>query len=441
MKKLISVLIVMVVLLTVLCICPVTVTAEENTYSLPELDLEIKIPSEYTVITRDTPANDPVFNSIGVSADLLLPYFKANNIYLNALPSVTNEEEIVVTMTLNGMIDSFSQFQDVELMAIIAGMKDEYEALGYEVLDFRTITYGQTKYIWMHFCDAAKTVYGDQYSTIYNGKAMNFTLRSYAGDVTPQQRVLLRDMISSIHYTTGPQPTQPSVTQPSTTPQKTDPFVYTDAETGVSFTVPANWTGPKDVVGSVFQDVKFSFTGDPAVTVGYQCFDIWKYLINRHDEYSRAEMDNSVFSPSDIMDMSFHEGDRISYAAYGGRQYFRVDAKDGTIYLIRFQNGYRYSFVFKGTEESSAYNDFEELVGSAQSPEVETQPETTPTTGPTATGATKPAATVMTQPASVGKDEKGMDSSTAGTIMWSLLAGLAVSVGAFVVVRICKSKE
>ena len=43
----------------------ISASAASDTYDLPELELQVDIPSEYTVITRDTPENSPIFSQIG----------------------------------------------------------------------------------------------------------------------------------------------------------------------------------------------------------------------------------------------------------------------------------------------------------------------------------------------------------------------------------------
>lgn len=82
----------------------IKVFATSNTYELPQLGLEVAIPSHYSVVTREMSEDHPVFGELGISKSSIISEFEANYIYLNALSSALNEE-IVVTMTENSAKD------------------------------------------------------------------------------------------------------------------------------------------------------------------------------------------------------------------------------------------------------------------------------------------------------------------------------------------------
>lgn len=81
-----------------------TASAEEEIYRIPELELEVAIPSEFYVITRETPDDAPVFSALETTKSELMDYFEENEIYLNAFPA-DSYEEIVVTMSEGAMTD------------------------------------------------------------------------------------------------------------------------------------------------------------------------------------------------------------------------------------------------------------------------------------------------------------------------------------------------
>ncbi|MBR2973965.1 MAG: hypothetical protein IKC41_07145, partial [Clostridia bacterium] len=84
--------------------------ASSGTYTISELGLEITIPSEYRVITKDTPANASIFSDLGTTKADLIKQFEETKVYLNAIPD-TLDEEVVVTMDTN-IIDNFSALSD-----------------------------------------------------------------------------------------------------------------------------------------------------------------------------------------------------------------------------------------------------------------------------------------------------------------------------------------
>lgn len=78
--------------------------ASENNVRIEEMELSLSVPNSYSIINDNTPANDSVFEKIGVTKSELLTQFKEKNIYLNCI-SQNNNEEIVVTMTPNSISD------------------------------------------------------------------------------------------------------------------------------------------------------------------------------------------------------------------------------------------------------------------------------------------------------------------------------------------------
>ena len=107
------------------------VFAASGTYDLDELELQITIPSGYSVVTRDTPASDPIFSDLGISKSALISHFEASNIYLNAISNAYNEE-VVVTMTENSL-SNFSLLSDTALETLTSALVDQYTNYGINV--------------------------------------------------------------------------------------------------------------------------------------------------------------------------------------------------------------------------------------------------------------------------------------------------------------------
>ena len=141
-KKFISVL-----LVAIMAICAVPLSglvgfelpgtlafAAFNTYKLKQLELEVAIPSEYSVITRDTPSTDSVFANLGTTKSALMNQFEKNSIYLNAISNTYNEE-IVVTMQKNST-DDFRTLSDMALEVLASNLKTEYTKYGYNITNF-----------------------------------------------------------------------------------------------------------------------------------------------------------------------------------------------------------------------------------------------------------------------------------------------------------------
>ena len=120
------------ILIFVLLSFPFPTFAISNTYELEELGLKVSIPAGYDVITQNTSVSSTIFNRLGTSGSELISQFKNDNIYLNAIPIDSVNEEIVVTMTTN-LIDNFTLFSDTSLNTMASSWINEYEKSGIDV--------------------------------------------------------------------------------------------------------------------------------------------------------------------------------------------------------------------------------------------------------------------------------------------------------------------
>lgn len=370
MKK-ICVIILVIVLAFTICF-PTSVAASSNKYDISELGLEVAIPEEYAVVTRDTPASDPIFNALGTTQTAIIDQFEASNIYLNAISDSSNEE-IVVTMTENA-IDNFSLFSDTTLNALASTVVDLYSDYGMDVIGYEIYHHSQARFIKIYFTDTAKTVHGLQYYTIYDGKAMNFTMRSYDGSISSRQEMVTKTIVDSILFENAPPMPEQG--------EDTDAFQYTDNDTGVTFTVPANWKQEEFTKDRELIDAKFASTKEAGCSMIFGSVDMWEQMsASERLGYTRSEVNNSAFTTVDIAEMYNTTFDKISKVTYNGVQYFKgeisassdaygVEISMNMTQLVRIENGWMYMFQFSGTSTHELYSDFEKLLNSVKYPAV-----------------------------------------------------------------------
>ncbi|MBE6582331.1 MAG: hypothetical protein E7648_03605 [Ruminococcaceae bacterium] len=351
-----------------LAICMATF-AVSGMYDIDDLELQVTIPSDYSVITRDTPASDPIFNRLGTTKSAIMSMFEASSIYLNAL-SETHNEEVVVTMTEINEND-LNSYSDSALTILAASLVSEYSKYGFNISKYDVYQHSQTKFIRLYFTDTAKTVHGLQYYTVYNSKAMNFTMRSYEGKLDSRQETAIKTIVDSIqfHKTT-------SSSNPGT---DTKSFTHTDSESGVTFTVPANWNREGFTQDREYIDAKFVSTKEDGVII-FGSTDVWaKMSASDKVGYNRSDLNNSVFTRSDIAAMYNTTADKISTITYNGVQYFKGEINYSTnvngvnvsvtmTQLVYIDNGWMYMFQFGGTSTHKLYSDFEALLKSVKYP-------------------------------------------------------------------------
>ena len=350
----------------------ISVFAASNTYDLDELELQVTIPNGYSVITRDTPASDPIFSDLGTTKSAIISQFESSNIYLNAI-SDTYNEEVVVTMMANSL-SNFSLLSDTTLNTLASTLVNQYTDYGINVSKYDIYQHSQAKFVRLYFTDTGKTVHGLQYYTIYDGKAMNFTMRSYEGSLSSRQETAIKTIVDSIKYDKAP----PVVDQG----EDTNSFIHTDADSGVTFTVPANWKQEAFSKDREFIDVKLVSTKEDGCTMIYGTTDMWSQMsASDRVGYTRADINNSAFTKSDIAAMYNTTADKISTVTYNGVQYFKgetnytsdaygVDITVKMTQLVYIDNGWMYMFQFGGTSTHKLYSDFESLLKSVQYPTV-----------------------------------------------------------------------
>lgn len=200
-------LITLVVLIS-LCLTVNSNFANTNTYTLDDLDMTISVPSDMITFTRDLEENDSNLKELEIINSELQMRLIDEHIYLEAISSDFQYRIFITMLDYSGSqgIFNFNLFSDEDLAKGLAE-----EMLSSEVAKKKGIYYkdysiyedGLVKYIVynMGHSDESDIVYGIEYSTIYNGKAINITLQSYEEEVTPSLAYILENVVDGIVFT------------------------------------------------------------------------------------------------------------------------------------------------------------------------------------------------------------------------------------------------
>ena len=352
-------------ILIVLLLCTAAVAAD-NTYVIDELGIEITVPIGYSTITRNTSNTDPVFDDLGTTKSEMMKLFDESNIYLNSVSELYNEE-IVVTMVENA-IDNFSLLPDETLCVLATAMVDEFDTYGIDIFKYEVYQHAQGKFLKLYFVFEDNSVHGLQYYTVYDGKAMNFTLRSYIGEISKRQENTIETVVDSIRFENEPPTTATGEDTPS--------FCYTDKDSGVSFVVPGNWKEEPLSKERDFIDVKFISTQNATSGIIFGSNDIWNELpASEKIGMSRKDFDISVFTKADIAEMYGASVSDVSIVTYNERNYYKYEGltstelygfnfSANTVALVYAEEGWLYTFSFSGGSTNPLYSDFEALLRS-----------------------------------------------------------------------------
>lgn len=353
-----------------------TATATNTkTYELEELDIKIDIPENLIVFTRSIEINDPGLKVVGLTKADMETLMQDGNIYLNAIAE-NLDYEIIVTM-IESSIDNFSLLSDTELMALMTIGDDEYEERNITRIKTEVYQHSQAKFIKLYISQPGydSIVYGLQYYTTYNGKAINITLQSYSGVIDSVKEALLKSIVDSTVFGSDPPQRQKVEYSPS--------FLYTDDNTGVSFTVPENWSQVEFSKERKYLTAKFASNLEEGLIIVYSGNDFWSELsANEKQGLSRKDIDNNAISKSDIAYMYGANENDIKMVKYNGIEYYKAvvtEAQDifgfnltvTMTYLCHIRNGYIFEFQFNAAEVSPYYKVFETLLSSVKYPGLE----------------------------------------------------------------------
>lgn len=366
----------LILMLTLLFMMSTTAFAASNeTYRLDELGLSIDIPSDYVVFTRDIADDDPNLSVYGLNKNDMSDLMESRNLYLDAWDTYVNFE-ITVTMT-DISISDFNLISDTTLNFLASSFTEEYASYGITIDTCEIYQHDQAKFlkIYQSKPDGANIVYGLQYYTVYDHKAINITMLSYSGAIDSEKGSILASIVKTVHFDQEPLRMEP--------PPDTEAFLYRDEDTGCEFTVPANWTQKPLSQDRETIDVEFASNKEPGLCIFYGSTDIWAEMsFSEKKGLTRADIDNTIYSPEEFAESAGVEKGQISTVSYGGKEYFAYTTTISTseygfdfeatqTYLIRFENGYGYNFQFAGDSTSPYYDDFVSLLESVKYPAVE----------------------------------------------------------------------
>lgn len=341
--------------------------ANSGTYKLHDGFLEVTIPSEYTVITEDTPEDSDIFVTLGVSKSEFMKIYEKNNIGLVAIPEDYGSEiRISISNTTN---DDLNNLTDSQINGYAAVMAESLKAFNLKLKNYEVYQNdAQLKFVKTHSTfDTPRNGECTQYTTCYGGKDVIFTAKSCNDSViTASIDSDLKDIVDSVKF---------EKKSYNDTPENEKSFVYTDADTGVSFTVPENWKEQDDKQNTKNIDAVFEAEGNK---IAYSSVDVWLTIPDSEKiGINRTDINNSGFSKEDIADMYSTTADKISVVQFNNTEFFLGEAtytKDDegtqipvtTTQAVRYDNGWMYMFQFSGTKDSYNYNDFEELLNSIE---------------------------------------------------------------------------
>ena len=176
-----------------------SVGAIDDKYTIDELGLSIKLPKEYTVVTRTTESGDEAFKKLNLDYNETMTAFTAANIYLQG---VSDDGILKITLTQTSdknsqAINNYSDLSSAERKTVLdAFLSDQMYTSGTEVKHNGNI------YFDLNFAQKTRsgTIYGYQCHTVVNGMNINLTMQKSKEQLTADEIKVAVNVANSINF-------------------------------------------------------------------------------------------------------------------------------------------------------------------------------------------------------------------------------------------------
>ncbi len=183
---------------------------KEVTYKFPDLNLQIKVPSELACFTRNVTSSDPNLELIGAdNAEELRTLMQVNNIYFEAVPRENVNYEIIVDgkELTSKEVTNLSALSEDELNEAFGDYTSGIDKKNDDVTE--TLTSSEIRkindatYFVTNVDSVSKNLVAVKilkYYTIMNGKYITFTLQTTSDTITDTMQSQLNSIILSAEY-------------------------------------------------------------------------------------------------------------------------------------------------------------------------------------------------------------------------------------------------
>ncbi|MDD2220441.1 MAG: zinc ribbon domain-containing protein [Clostridia bacterium] len=202
MKKLLMLLIIVVILFTAL-----SLPAAAADYTIDDFSMQLSLPDDYAVFTRNMMGNEPVLKMFNLSLEEVNLALNEADFYLLAYDK---EQTHSIYIKCKEDIDTQAFFNlnllsEYELDKLIEDYQNDFQQQQLNLSLANTGLY-RTDSVTYIFNDVLnhggeEDRYLLNYGTYYNGRYFDFWLVSYEGEVTEDLRQIMREMIDSVAFT------------------------------------------------------------------------------------------------------------------------------------------------------------------------------------------------------------------------------------------------
>ena len=337
------------------CIFTLGLTANAGwvTLQLREKDLarmetfNLNLPDGFHVLTPDI-TDSPVFDEIPDLREVVEEMSDYDTVAI-ALSEDFNEQ-IYVTVTETSF-DDFMSLNQTEL-ANLAG-------------DDEIVDTGKAMFIKTTDYDGDEETTSFSYTTVNDGNVISLVWVCFKGAPTSEKTV-----IESMDFSASDGGTS------------SDSFVYTETDSGLSFTVPAGWRTVSDRRTEDVSRTEFAPDGRNTVSILYSCHDVYGSLgKDEQEKISREKYTKDADVLKEFDRIYGSKDKKADFLTVSGDYYARIkltEESDSSIgdlgfafndtYMYSFSDGRLHVFRFRELPGSDYYSDFSRLLETVDYP-------------------------------------------------------------------------
>ncbi|MDR1930451.1 MAG: hypothetical protein LBQ44_07460 [Treponema sp.] len=190
-----------------LCVQAQTGRVKLTVYRLPELKLNISLPSDYCVITRTKVTHPELLKERNIDVKAIQLTFPQSGIFLNAMPREFDSEYVLTSFNYEGsnQIGDFSNYSEEALAELVTPetLAEEYQAMGVDARPEPTERINGKVYFVLTVRQSQNGggfIYTRQYSTIVGGAAVNLAYNKLTGSINDEEKAKQRAIVESIVF-------------------------------------------------------------------------------------------------------------------------------------------------------------------------------------------------------------------------------------------------
>ena len=173
--------------------------ALDDTYRFDDIEMSIKFPKSFHVITVNSSRDDPVFSEVELDYDETMTAFKAADIYLRAYePEMAYQISMTVTKNDNtASINNYADLTSVERKSILdTVLSDESVSTAVEVKHNGNIFFDSQRQVTVD----GETVYINMSNTVVNGMQIDLTQQKVGEEISAEEAKALTNAANSMSF-------------------------------------------------------------------------------------------------------------------------------------------------------------------------------------------------------------------------------------------------